>query len=139
MFAGVKCRHAGVCGVYGTIIGMTSSWPYPVNTPGMLTGMEGLAYPQFVPPPGLYVQDPTEVLDYQINWADFLPTGDAIASSAWTADTGLTVTTGGYTATTTTVWVSGGTARYLYRVTNTVTTTGGRTIDKVLKFKIVCS
>lgn len=114
-----------------------TTWPYPINTPGMMTGFEGLAYPQFVPPPGLYTQDPTEVLDYSIDWADWLPTGDTISTSVWSADTGLTVVGGGNTATTTTVWVSGGVICYLYRVTNTITTAGGRTADKVLKIRVL--
>lgn len=116
---------------------MTTPWPYPTNTPGMLTGFEGLAYPQFVPTPGLQTQDPNEVLDYTLNWSDWLPTGDTISTSVWVANTGLTVADGGHTTTTATVWVSGGTVCKLYRVTNTITTAGGRTADKLLKIRIL--
>lgn len=103
----------------------------------MLTGYEGLAYPQFVPPPGLYTQDPSEVLSYTIDWSDWLSTGDTISTSAWTADEGLTVAGGGNTTTTATVVVSGGVVRYLYRVKNTITTAGGNTGVRVLKIRIL--
>ncbi len=100
------------------------------------TGLEGLATPQWDPPPGLYTQYPTEVLDYAIDWSDFLPDGDRIVESGWTADTGLNIGQFAFTDASTTLWVSGGEAGFLYRVTNTISTAGGRQSVRVLHFKI---
>ena len=36
-----------------------------------------------------YIKDPDAVLDYQWNWATWLPTGDTIASATVTAETGF--------------------------------------------------
>lgn len=103
----------------------------------MTTGYEGLAYPQFQPSPGRYVQRANEVLDYAIDWSDFLPDGDAIVSSMWVGNPGLALSQMSLTATTTTVWV--GPAVYpdcIYSVFNTITTVGGRTATRELHFRI---
>ena len=55
-------------------------------------------------------KDPESVLDYTINWSDFLTTGDTISSATYTVDTGLTKDSNSNTTTTTTVTLSGGTA-----------------------------
>lgn len=115
---------------------MTNPWPYGTSTPGLLTGFEGLAYPQFVPPPATYTQYSTDLLDYGIDWSDFLPTGDAIVTSTWAADPGIDIGQFAHTETSTTVWVSGGTPAHSYRVFNTVTTEGGRDTTRMLTFKI---
>lgn len=115
---------------------MSSNWPYPSNTTTMISGMEGLAYPKYVPTPGEYTQGFYEVLDYVNDWSDWLPTGDAIATSTWTAQTGLTIRDGGHSDTTTTVWVSGGNEESCYWAMNLVTTTGGRTGQRTLQFRI---
>jgi hypothetical protein len=74
------------------------------------------------------VKDPTETLDYTVVWSQLL-SGDRIESSSWTAnDATVTVQSNStYTNTTATVWLSGGTANTTVEVTNTVTTSGGRT------------
>jgi hypothetical protein len=55
------------------------------------TGLEGLAYPQYEPPPGRYTQRVDEVLDYSIDWSNFLATNDTIVESDWTSSTGVSV------------------------------------------------
>jgi hypothetical protein len=66
----------------------------------------------------------------------WLPDGDTIVDSTWTADNGLNLTDPSYTTSTATIWISGGTADYAYRVHNTIVTAGGRTVDQKLWFKI---
>lgn len=75
-----------------------------------------------------FIADPTAVLDYAINWASWLQTGETITASTWTVPAGITQTTPApsFTATTTTIWLTGGTIGATYRVTNHVTTSGGR-------------
>lgn len=78
-----------------------------------------------------YVKNPGDRKDYAVDWRPELAAhdGDAIASSTWTVETGLTQATpapstaGGIS----TIWLSGGTLDEDYTVTNTVVTTGGRT------------
>jgi hypothetical protein len=159
------------------------------------TGLEGLAYPQYEPPPGRYTQRVDEVLDYSIDWSNFLATNDTIINSTWTSgvgvtasswpDTaapapagngaldanvnliaslpnpllahlhlfitghgalsatattpnpnGLTLSEFAFTATNTTIWVSGGAAGYLYEVRNFIVTAGGRVAERTLWFTI---
>lgn len=122
------------------------SWPYGNSTTAMLTGMEGLAYPPYAPTPGRFSQGVYEVLDYPVDWSDWVPTGDAIVSSSWQVVatwppeteglTTLTITDGGYTSTTSTVWVSDGDAGCRYQLLNLVTTRGGRKGQRFLEFEI---
>lgn len=72
-------------------------------------------------------KDPGSTVDYEIDLTKLL-SGDTIAGSSWTADPGITLGAMNFSATTVTVWLSGGTVGMMYRVTNTVTTAGGRTI-----------
>jgi hypothetical protein len=71
-------------------------------------------------------KDPVAILDYTIDWSDWLDT-DTIKTSTWEADTGITIDATSGTTTATTVWLSGGTAETKYEITNTITTLGGRT------------
>lgn len=76
-----------------------------------------------------FVKDPNEVLDYVIDWSQWLVSGDTITSAVVTAPTGITVTspsTISWTTTKTTVWVSGGTAGSSYDIAIRVTTVSGR-------------
>ncbi len=104
----------------------------------MITGFEGLAAPPN--PPYQYVQDPSELIDYVMDWTIgdgwVLPEGDTIASVTYTSEPGLTLSQISFTGTTTTVWVSGGQCGYLYKVVCTITTVGGRIVDRKLLFGI---
>lgn len=75
-----------------------------------------------------FTADPTAVLDYAITWASWLQTGETITASTWAVPAGITQTTPApsFTATTTTIWLTGGTIGATYRLTNHVTTSGGR-------------
>lgn len=75
-------------------------------------------------------QDPGETLDYALDWSTYLTSvgGDTISSSSWTVTTGLTKVSDSNTTTTTTIWITGGTAGGEYWATNTIVTAGGRTV-----------
>lgn len=83
-----------------------------------------------------FIKDPQAVLDYQCNWADWLPTGDTITASSWAVDSGITADSHSNTTTTATVWLSGGTDGQSYRVTNHITTAQGRTDDRTIVVKV---
>lgn len=67
-----------------------------------------------------------EVLDFQIDWSDFLG-ADTISTSTWAVDAGLTKNSDTHGTTTTTIWLSGGTANTNYKCTNTIVTASART------------
>lgn len=79
-----------------------------------------------------FTKDPNAVLDYQIDYSRWLPAGDTITASSWLAESGLTVDTSSFTDTSTTVWLSGGTAGSTYDVRNHITTDDGRQDDRTL-------
>jgi hypothetical protein len=74
-------------------------------------------------------KDPNDILDYSIDWSQFLDT-DTIDTSTWTVATGITKVSDTKAATTTTIWLSGGTAGATYQLTNRITTVNGRVKDK---------
>jgi hypothetical protein len=78
-----------------------------------------------------FPKDPNAVLDYKIDWTTWLA-GDTISSSTWIVPSGITKTTESNTTTTTTIWLSGGTADTEYEVVNRIVTAGGRTDDRTL-------
>ena len=83
-----------------------------------------------------HIKTPSEVLDYGFDWSRELET-DTISSSVWNVDSGLNVVSQGHDATTTSVFIGGGTAGATYAVTNTITTAGGRTESRTLHVVVV--
>ncbi len=81
-------------------------------------------------------KDPQAILDYVIDWSDWLD-GDTITASTWTAPTGITVDSDSHTTTATTVWLSGGTLGETYSLVNHITTAAGREDDRTIKIKVV--
>lgn len=90
-------------------------------------------------------KDPNEVLDYVLNWATRLDSGDTIATSVWSlvpaitsgvGDDLLVIDSESETTTTTTVWLSAGTDGQQYELLNRVTTVGGRTFDQTVRIRV---
>lgn len=82
-----------------------------------------------------FIKDPSAVLDYTIDWSEWLSSNNDTISNASvpSAPSGLTVQSPvTHTATATTVWVSGGTAGTSYDVTVRITTTGGRQDERTI-------
>lgn len=83
-----------------------------------------------------YVKDPGDVKDYKIDWTSHLlvngVAGDTVTVSTWVVQTGITQTTPApsFTTTSTTIWLTGGTAGSEYRITNHVTTAQGRQFER---------
>lgn len=82
-----------------------------------------------------FLKDPDAVLDFQVDWEDWLGS-DTISSSSWTVQTGITKDSDTYSLTTATVWLSGGSPNTVYYVTNRIVTSGGRTEDRTLYIKV---
>ena len=83
-----------------------------------------------------FVKDPDAVLDYQINWATYLASGDTISTSTWVVPTGITKDSDTNATTTTTIWISGGTAGTTYTFTNRIVTASGRTDDRSIVIQV---
>lgn len=83
-----------------------------------------------------FIKDPDAALDWQFNWADWLEDGETITSSSFESDPGITITSVGHDDTVATVWLSGGTAGSVYRVTNRVVTSQSRTDDKSINIRV---
>jgi hypothetical protein len=81
----------------------------------------------------VFVLGPGDVLDFEWDWSLWLPTGDTIASAAWTPATGLTVANtpaASNTTTAATVWIDGGTQDgVLYTLSCQITTAAGRVAE----------
>jgi hypothetical protein len=86
--------------------------------------------------PDTFTKDPDAVLDYQIDWSDWLPEGDTISTSVWSVGAGLTEDSDTNTTTTATVWVSGGTVGSSYQATNHIVTAQGREEDRTIVIKV---
>jgi hypothetical protein len=82
-----------------------------------------------------FTKDPHAVLDYTIDWTRWLA-GDQIATSAWLVPAGLTKVGDSKSASSATVWLSGGTAGEAYIVTSRITTAGGRTEDRSFTVRV---
>jgi hypothetical protein len=83
-----------------------------------------------------FYKDPDAVVDFAIDWSDWLPTGDTISTSTWDVPAGLTEDSETESTTLTTVWLSGGTAGQDYNITNQIVTAGGRTDDRTITIKV---
>jgi hypothetical protein len=82
-----------------------------------------------------FTKDPNAILDYSIDWTRWLA-GDQIAASEWIVASGLTKMADSTTATSATVWLSGGTAGQSHIVTNRMTTAAGRTEDRSFTIRV---
>ena len=85
----------------------------------------------------VWTKDPDETLDYVFDWDDkYLATGEIISSATWTVTTGITEGAKSNTDSTTTIWLSGGTAGSDYEIACKVVTSGSRTAERTAK--ILC-
>ena len=77
-----------------------------------------------------FVKPPTAVVEYTRYWTDWLTDDETISDSEWTVPTGLTNDLDTYDDDSATIWLSGGTNHHAHVITNTITTTGGRTSSR---------
>jgi hypothetical protein len=86
----------------------------------------------------VWVKDPDSIKDYGWDLTDLLDAGDSVQSCTFTPDdaSGITVTQHSIVGSVCYAWLSGGTLDGTWGVTCRYTTTGGRTDDKTMYFKI---
>lgn len=84
-----------------------------------------------------FTKQPSEVLDYDIDYSSALDSGDTIVAKTVIADTGIGVDTsmivGGNTVK---IWISGGTNGITYKITSRITTAAGRVREDEIKIKV---
>jgi len=87
--------------------------------------------------PPIFLKDPTSVLDYAFDWADWLPPGDAISGSpVITIPAGITLDAAPIVNGTQVVyWLSGATVGVYYSIDCTIMTVDGRTDSRSIQIR----
>lgn len=85
-----------------------------------------------------FLKDPDATLDYAVDWSAWLA-GDTLSASEWIVPEDLTQDGETHTDTVATVVLSGGEAGRTYRITNRITTAGGRVTDETIYVLVVDS
>ncbi len=84
-----------------------------------------------------FIKDPQAKLDFGFDWGTYwLQSGETISISTWTIPDGLTQVAISNTDSTTTVWISGGTADTDYTITNHIKTSESREDDRSMIIKV---
>lgn len=82
-----------------------------------------------------FLKDPEAVLDYAVDWSDWLQSGETISSYVVTVPTGITKASDQQAAGIVTAWLSGGTAGANYDVGVKIVTSLGRTDERTFSIK----
>lgn len=92
---------------------------------------------------GIYISKDTEaILTYTLDWSNWLTNSETISSNSFDVETisgdsdPLTKTAQSNTDTSSTVKISGGTAGNIYKIYNTITTSGGLTERRYFRIKV---
>lgn len=81
---------------------------------------------------------PNEILDYSFDWAEPLGT-DTVATSTFAlvnSDSGVVINSNSHNQKITSVWLSGGTDGTTARLTNTIITAAGRTMQATASLQV---
>ena len=81
-------------------------------------------------------KDPDEVVNFGIDWADYLGS-DTITGSNWTVPAGIAQVSASFTDTQATVKLSGGTVGSIYRISNRISTSAGETVDQSIDIEVI--
>ena len=83
-----------------------------------------------------WLKDPDAVLDWRWDWSDWLADGESITESEMTVSAGLVKNSDSFSATSATVWLSGGTPGTPYSVANRITTSVGRIDERTITIRV---
>ena len=85
-----------------------------------------------------FTKQPSENLDYDLDFTKGLPSGDNVSSAVVTASpTGVTLGTKQVTGQTVKQWISGGTAGATHKITCVATSVGGRIKEMEFMLNII--
>jgi hypothetical protein len=86
---------------------------------------------------GVFIEkDPYAVLDYTLDWTNWMPDGDTISSITVSAATGITVDSTSKTDYIVTAYISGGTAGTIYNVEYKIVTANGLRDSRNFRIKV---
>lgn len=87
---------------------------------------------------GTFPKQPLERLDFDIDFSEWLPTGDAILSASVIADTGIVAETPliDITKKVVKIWATGGTTGAKYKIQVTAITTEGRIKEAEIRIRV---
>jgi hypothetical protein len=80
--------------------------------------------------------DPSDLADYDIEWADLLEAGETISASTWRIHPSLTKSSDTYGDTATKIWIRYGTPSKDHWMENIITTSGGRTFQRTVWVRV---
>jgi|TARA_A100001391_G_C4849946_1_gene219432 hypothetical protein len=87
---------------------------------------------------GAYIEkDPFAVLDYSLDFTDWMPAGDTINTISVSADSGITVDSTSKTDYVATATLSGGTAGTIYNIEYRITTTNALQDSRNIRIKVL--
>lgn len=81
-------------------------------------------------------KDPEADLPWHFDWSEWLEDGESITASVMTASAGVTLHDAGFSATDTTVWVTGGTVGNIYQVSNRITTSQAKIDERSIRIRV---
>lgn len=86
-----------------------------------------------------FSKDPNSVLDYTLDWSDWLGVGESIAAVQWIVPTGLTLVTATNTSSQATAFLSGGSDGTPYNVVCRITTDSApaRVDDRTIILEVI--
>lgn len=83
----------------------------------------------------MFLKDVDSILDYGVNWDEWVEEGEAITSHTITAEAGITVDSSTESSGIVTIWLSGGTSGTTYNVACKIITDKGRTEERSILIK----
>lgn len=85
---------------------------------------------------GTFTKQPSDAMDYDIDYTDWLTSGDNVQSAVVTPDTGITLDSMVINDPRIKIWLSGGTAGTTYKITCTMTSADGRVRQDEFKIRV---
>lgn len=83
-----------------------------------------------------FTKIPSDVLDYNIDWTNWLQGGDTITSVSWSVPPGLNTQSASSTTTSVTIWLTGGAVNRTYTIPVQITTAGGRKKEAAFQIQV---
>ncbi|MGW2206766.1 phage fiber-tail adaptor protein [Streptomyces sp. NPDC001774] len=84
----------------------------------------------------MFVKDPSDVLDYEWDWSQWLGEGEEITDSVVSAADGVSLDSFSHTATSVRAWLSDGDAGSTYKIVCQITTSQARVKQRTLQLRI---
>lgn len=81
-------------------------------------------------------KDPSAVLDYSMDWSQWLQVGETLAVATWSVTAGIVKVSETNGNTVATVWLSGGSASKEYVINCHILTTSGREDERSFRIRV---